>query len=131
MNGNNLLPVSPWKESMPLLVIAIAASLFGIYEFFFRERVIKEGVFTKATVETVEGYKGGVQITYSYSFGGKQYKGLVGIALKQDDVGKQFFIKLRSEKPQAPVFLQDTRVPPCLEHLSPPLSGWKEMPSCP
>jgi ribosomal protein L35AE/L33A len=52
--------------------------------FFFRQVIIKDGVFAKGTVETVEGYKGGVLITFAYSFNGKPFSGRVGIALWQE-----------------------------------------------
>lgn len=103
--------------------------MYSIWEYFLTQNVRKNGVYTKAIVEEVLGYKGGVRIEITYSYEEKEYSTILnfsGVRIAKSD---QVLNKLLPDNPKA-ITLENNNISDCLKTLDAPKKGWTDTPTC-
>ncbi len=111
--------------------LLFAVFLYGIYQFFWNERIKKDGIYYKATLFNSESTKGGTIITVSFVYNQKKYDLSFNGVKGKEAIGNQYFIQFEPKNPRAIIFYGDKLVPDCLLNIDPPILGWKEIPTCP
>ncbi len=119
------------EKKIILLVFFAGILIYGMYEYFQRKEIERQGIFTKATVINSEGYKGGLMITIRYKYLAINYEATIVADLGKSAIGSQYFIQFFPNDPKAVVFHKEKPVPDCLTNIEPPKAGWDKIPSCP
>lgn len=112
-----------------ILVFLLFVVLYGVWEFYLRKDVARNGIYLKCQIQEVLPYKGGVRVQIAYSFRSKQYQTLINYSGNRIEVGDQYFIKVAADNPGSVLFL-DSVVPKCLLEMEMPKEGWKSLPTC-
>lgn len=117
------------KSRLIFFVFLAVVLIYGFWEYFVRNKVRSNGVYTKCFVEEVYSYKGGVRIEIMYHYKGNKYTSLLNSSSDAIKVDDQYIIMLLPENPKTIVF-EYKKVPDCLLNLIPPPEGWERIPTC-
>jgi hypothetical protein len=101
-----------------------------IYNVFTCKRLERDGIYSIATIEKVEGARSGKMVHLSYKYQNKtvqnSYIEDVTRASK-NDVGKRVFIKFRPTDPDGDFdLIEDKPVPDSIKEA--PVDGWEKLP---
>ena len=121
-----------FKEKRLIFFCIIGAViLYGIYQFFWNQKIKRDGIYSKGFVVNSESTKGGIIITVGYIYRNKEYEARLSSDLGKGAIGRQYFIQFLRSNPKAIVFHKDRPVPPCLINIEAPKEGWEKIPACP
>src|SRR5689334_11207476 len=81
--------------------ILILVLLYCIYQYISDQKIVKNGVYTKATVVNAESKKGGMVVTIEYYYGGNKYDMTLGSELGTGSIGRQYFVQILPKSPKS------------------------------
>jgi hypothetical protein len=113
-----------------IIFLSLVVIVILVY-FFFTNKIINEGKITKAVIIKIQSSKSSSLVLYKYYFNGKIYQSQGATKLRNQDIGKQYYLKLLSTEYGMMRLLEDKPVPVCLQNIDPPFDGWKDFPKCP
>jgi hypothetical protein len=113
-----------------IIFFSLVAIMIIVY-LFFTNKIMSEGRITKAIIIKIQSSKSSSIVFYKYYFNGRTYQSQAATRLRNQDIGKQYYLKVLSTGYGMMRFLEDKPVPECLQKIDPPFAGWKDFPKCP